>query len=99
MLHAEDQILVTITGFGVHRQRLLGKTFGANDYFVISSHLDAHGKIAARIGNGLPAEFFLGGAANAQLGPGQRETFLSEDGTANKKVVGMAPACLIGILF
>ena len=89
MFHAENQIFVAAAGFGVHGHGLLCKTFGANQHFIIRAHFDADGEITARIGKGLPAEFFLGGAANAQLRAGQCETFLSEDGTANQKIVGV----------
>ena len=78
-----------IAGFGGDRQRLIGESFGANQHLVISSDLDADREIAARIGNGLPAEFFLGGTSNAQLRAGQRITFLGEDRAADQKIVGV----------
>jgi hypothetical protein len=98
VFHAEDQILVAVAGLGVHRRSLFCKAFGTNQHLVIRSHFNADGKIAVRIGNGLPAEFLLGRAANTQLGSGQRETFLSENGTENQKVGGVARSGLVRLL-
>ena len=99
MLHTKHEILEAVASRGIHRQGLFLKALGTHGDFICGSHFDANGEITARIGNGFPSGFFFGGAANAHLRTGQRQTLFGKDGAADEKIIGVARSGSSGLLF
>src|SRR5450432_15065 len=92
-LHAEDHVVFADAALGADRAGLFDEAFGKYYHLIFGALRYADGELATRIGIGLPAEFFLAGAADAKLYAGEGHGTVGKDGANNQKICSMR-ACM-----
>src|SRR5712692_640082 len=85
-LEPEEEIFAAACP-GVNLARLFLIAFCRDAHLVFRAPRDAHSEFAAPVGASFPAGFALGGAADADLGTGQRKALLGEHGAEQHEVI------------